>query len=378
MQAITLGNPNLFVKGMVEVVITDPETGNIIGYDNVASESAVNTSVNMGEITGGFGNPLLMNIPDTTRITGTLTSQAFSLQQRALMTGGQVKANGVVPYCETVTADSDGKLTVTRTPAKAYGQKESDSDAWCYVRRHGEGSYNGTNYQLDEVSKEVLDFTGVVGGQYDVFYFTQWASSEILALPASFNPSVATIRLKYGVYSKQNNSVSNGTLAGYLYFIVPRAQFTGDAGIGANQTANSTTSYDWTALMPDNNFMDCANCGANNDDYAYYIYVPCGDEYQSLETLAVIGGVVTLSADNNYTATVPLVGIMKNGTTINVPPGTIHYAKTGEDGQNDITVSAYGVASATAQDAGKTAYFEAELPAETGDDYRAYFAVTVA
>lgn len=313
MNAITLGDPNLFVKGMVEVVVTDPKTGNIIGYDNVSSESAVQTSVNMGEITGGFGNPLLMTIPDTTRITGTLTSQAFSLQQRALTSGGNISYNGTVSFCETITA-SGNTLTVTKQPVKAYGQPESDTQCWCYVRQHGVGTYVGTNFSVDPSTKQVSGFSAVSGQQYDVFYFISMLSAQVLTLPAAFNPTVATIRLKYGVYAKQNNSVSNGTLQGYLYFVVPRAQFTGDAGIGANQTTNSTTSYDWTALMPDSNMMECADCGDTDSDYAYYIYAPCGDVTSAIASLAVVGGPLNVTA--GVTAQIPLVCLMKNGEVI--------------------------------------------------------------
>ena len=313
MQAITLGNPNLFVKGMVEAIVTDPTTGNIIGYDNVSSESAVTSSVNMGEITGGFGNPLLINIPDTTRISGTLTSQAFSLQQRALTSGGKLSYNGTASYCETITANGT-TLTVTKQPVKAYGQPASDTECWCYVREHGSGAYVGTNYGVDPANKQVQGFAAVSGTQYDVFYFISMASAQVLALPASFNPAVATIRLKYGVYAKQNNSVSNGTLQGYLYFVVPRAQFTGDAGIGANQTANSTTAYDWTAVMPDSNMMECADCGDNDSDYAYYIYVPCGGDDAAVTGLAVVGGGISVAT--GATKQLPILYVMDDGSAI--------------------------------------------------------------
>ena len=309
MIAITLGSPNLFVKGMVEVIITDPTTGNIIGYDNVSSESAVSTSVNMGEVTGGFGNPLLINIPDTTRISGTLTSQAFSLQQRALTSGGKISMAGIIPYCETVVAGE--YLTVTKQPALAYGQPSSDSNGWCYVRPHGQGTYQGTNYGVN-LSTKVVDFVATPGTSYDVFYFTAANAAEVLTLPASFNPTVATVRLKYGVYAKQNNSVSNGTLQGYLYFVVPRAQFTGDAGVGANQTSNSTTDYNWTALMPDSNMMECVDCGANDSDYAYYIYAPCDMTQNRIVSLGVIGG-NSISFAMDRSARIPLVAVYDNG-----------------------------------------------------------------
>ena len=95
MNAIKLGDPNLFVKGIADVTITDYKSGNIIGFDKVASEGSITSSVNMGEITGGIGNPLLLTIPDTTRLTGSLTSQAFSMEQRALTSGGEITVGGV-------------------------------------------------------------------------------------------------------------------------------------------------------------------------------------------------------------------------------------------------------------------------------------------
>lgn len=343
MQAITLGNPNLFVKGMVEAIITDPTTGNIIGYDNVSSESAVTSSVNMGEITGGFGNPLLINIPDTTRITGTLTSQAFSLQQRALTSGGKLSYNGIASVCETVTATGTS-LTVSKNPAKAYGQPASDTKCWCYVREHGTGSYVGTNYGVDPSTRTVDGFSAVSGRQYDVFYFTSMASAQVLALPASFNPSVATIRLKYGVYAKQNNSVSNGTLQGYLYFVVPRAQFTGDAGIGANQTNNSTTAYDWTAVMPDSNMMDCADCGDTDSDYAYYIYVPCGGDDIAVTGLAVVGGGMAISSGS--TKQIPVLYVMDNGTAITPEYSSMEYQSSAT---SVATVNASGQVTGNAE-----------------------------
>lgn len=356
MQAITLGNPNLFVKGMVEVVVTDPTTGNIIGYDNVSTESAVTTSVNMGEITGGFGNPLLMNIPDTTRISGTLTSQAFSLQQRALTTGGKLSYNAVTPFCETVNInDEQGTYVaaITRTPVKAYGQPASDTNCWCYIRPHGMATQSGVNVAINPATNGIVNFPAeyVTAGytSFDVFYFVNNASSQALALPSSFNPSVATIRLKYGVYAKQNNTVSHGTLQGYLYFIVPRAQFTGDAGVGANQTTNSTTAYDWTALMPDNGgMMDCVACGGDSADYAYYVYAPCGDVAVSAKNVVIIGGNITATAGT--AVSVPVVLIMNDNTVVTPdytqitittdPSATVSGNKITFAGPGDYTVTA--------------------------------------
>ena len=293
LNAIKLGDPNLFVKGIAEVTITDYKSGNIIGFDKVASEGAITSSVNMGEIVGGIGSPLLMTIPDTTRISGSLTSQAFSMEQRALTSGGSITYGGIAPVCEHVVANG-GTLTVTGTPVKHYAQSAEETSGWCYVREHNGGAYYGTNYHIDCSTKQVNDFTAVAGKEYDVFYFVNNASAKVLELSSNFKPSVAAISYKFEVYAQQNGSVGNGTRVGFLYFHVPRAQFGGDVGISANQTNAANTDYSWNALAAVDNMPTCEGCDEDGSPYAYYVYVPCGASDQGIDALAIVGGGVTL------------------------------------------------------------------------------------
>lgn len=302
LNAIKLGEPNLFVKGIAEVTVTDHKSGNIIGFDKVASEGSITSSVNMGEIVGGIGSPLLMTIPDTTRITGSLSSQAFSLEQRALTSGGEITYGGVAPVCEHITA-STSSLIVTGTPTKHYAQAAEDTTGWCYVRVHQGGAYMGTNYRVDLVTKKVENFVAEVGKEYDVFYFVNNASAKVLELSSNFKPSVASISYKFEVYAQQNGSVGNGTRVGFLYFHVPRAQFGGDVGISANQTTAANTDYSWNALAAVDNMPSCEGCEEDGSPYAYYVYVPCGAADQGVDALAVVGGGVTV----------------KNGATVQIP-----------------------------------------------------------
>lgn len=310
MNAIRLGDPNLFVKGIAEATFFDPDTGNIIGFDSVASENAITSSVNLQEVAGGLGNALVGVLPDTTRLSGTYTSQAFSLKQRQMITGGKLNYGAVSSVCETVTA-ADTKLTVSRTPAKHYGQSAADALCWCYVREHGASTYMGTNYGIDPVSKEV-NFVATPGTQYDVFYFTENASAQALAIPASFSPTVMSVQIKYGVYAKQNNAVTNSTLQGWLYVIVPRAIPNGDAGVSASQTANSTTDYAWMAISSDSTPMACADCGNAANNLAYYVFVPCDGVTSAIEALAVIGSGVSVKVGGK--AQIPVVYIMPDNS----------------------------------------------------------------
>lgn len=345
MNAFTFGEPNLFVKGICDVTIIDPNTGNIVGYDKVASDGSITSSVNMGEITGGIGNPLLISIPDTTRISGSLTSQAFSLRQRALTSGGTITYNGIAPVCEEITA-SGTTLSVSQVPAKYYGQLPSDTTGWCYVRQKGAAQYPGTNYGVDLETQQIQNFVATEGTTYEVFYFTN-ASAEMLNLSTNFVPSVVTVQYKFNVYAKQG-STTNGTLQGLLYFVVPRAQFGGDAGIGANQTTNATTSYDWNALGETDNMPACSSCSNTSSNYAYYIYVPCGGAKALVSALAVVGGgvSVTVAAGSNHTAQIPVKYVMPDGS-LGQPTYTDLNYDSAADGT--ATVNEEGVVTGVAQ-----------------------------
>ena len=342
MTAITLGTPNLFLKGIAEQTFYDPATGNIVGFDNVASEAAISTSVNLQEVVGGLGNALVGVFPDTVRLTGTYTSQAFSLETRRLITGGVLAYNAKAPVCETITATGT-TLTVSRTPAKHYGQPASDTNAWCFVKPQGAASYPGTNYQIDPSTSQVVNFAATAGTTYEVYYFAENASAQSLAIPDVFNPTNVTVSTKYGVYAKQNNMITGGTLQGWLYVIVPVAILSGDAGISANQTTNATTDGSWMALSPDSVGLSCADCAMSGNPLAYYVYVPCGDAAAEVQALAIPGGGVTVAV--NSTVQIPVKYVMPNDTLVQPIYTDLTYASAAT---GTATVSNAGVVTGVA------------------------------
>lgn len=337
MNAITLGNPNLYLKGIAETTFTDPATGNIVGYDNVGSESAVTASVNLQEIAGGMANGLAGVLPDTVRLSGTYTSQAFSLETRRLITGGTLAYNAVAPVSETITA-AGTVLTVSRTPAKHYGQPASDVNCWCYVREHGAATYAGTNYEVSPLTNTVVNFTAESGKQYDVYYFSENPSALGLEIPEIYNPVNVTVSVKFGVYAKQNNSVSGGTLQGWLYVVVPLAILNGDAGVNASQTSNATTDMNWMAMSPDSAGLFSADCSGAAGALAYYIFVPCGDASNEVRALVVPGGGVTVA--EGETVQLPVKYLMPDDSLIQPNYSDMTYASATA---SVATVSSAGV-----------------------------------
>lgn len=339
MNAMSFGNPTLFVKGVAERRFYDFATGNIVGLDKVASEAAFSVSVNLQEIVGGIGNHLVGVIPDSVRVTGTYTSQAFSLETRKLITGGAMGYNAPAPVCETIKA-SGATLTVSKTPVKHLGQKASDTYAWCYVKPQGATTYSGTNYDLDMTTGQVQNFTATANEYYEVFYFVANASAQSLAIPEQYNPSVVTVEIKFGVYANQNNSVSDGTFQGWLYVIAPRAICTGDAGLSGGQTSNATTDGAWMALSDsDEGGLECADCGGSGNNLAYYVYVPCGDATEEVVALAIPGGGVTVAVSG--TVQIPVKYVMPDDTLVQPTYSDLTFATPGDTSK--ATVSATGV-----------------------------------
>lgn len=342
MNAIRFGDPNLFVKGLIDVTITDPSTGNIIGYNKVLSDGAFTTSMNLGEVEGGLGNALAAIIPDTSRLSGTLTSQTFSMEHRALIAGGTISYDGISPVCEEITATGTS-LSVSGNPVKDYGQAADDEYCRCYVRESGASSYLGTNYEIDATTKKVQNFTATSGTTYIVTYFAN-TNAKVLPLPANFTPSVASLRFKMPVYSMQGASVSQSNKVGTLWFIVPSAVFTGDAGLSANQTSNSTTDYAWQALSTDDNLPSCDACSTSNANYAYYVYVPCDGTGSLVEGLAVIGGEVEVAVSG--TAQIPVKYVMADGSLAQPTYTDLTYVS---GSTSTATVSASGVVTGVAE-----------------------------
>lgn len=343
MSTFLFGSPNLFAMPVVDQTMYDPKTGNVVGYDKVGNDVAINYTFELMELTGNLGNQVVGLIPHTTRLTGTYNSQAFSLEHRALLSGGTVSNNGIAPVCETITATGTS-LTVQGTPVKSYEQPASDTLGWCQVREHGADTYLGTNYGINLSSKTVQNFVAVSGKQYDVFYFTDWTSAKVVNLPKNANPSIVSIHQKWGIYSNENGATGNGTLAGYLYVIVPKAMLEGDAGASGNPTSNARTDYNWRAISDYDNMPDADACASDGESLGYYVYVPCGSADSNVADLAIIGAGVTVK--NGGSAQVPVVYIMKDGSTAIPNYADLTFAKVGST--TGFNVSNTGLVTASA------------------------------
>lgn len=117
MMKANLNSRPLYAKGTMDVKCFDPGTNHLVYFSSKMSTSQLQSTVNLGTINAGPGNPVVIQIPDTPSLTLNLTAADFSLQGRALAVGGNVTYNGVVPVDEVVAARAKRYFSLSRKNA---------------------------------------------------------------------------------------------------------------------------------------------------------------------------------------------------------------------------------------------------------------------
>ena len=343
-------SPHYFVKGIAEQRVTSLENGDLLARETILSDAASEISDSLDEIIG-FENRLVGMLPGSRRITGSYTAQSFSLEAKQLALGGNLGYNGISSVCEEVTADSEGKLYVSRLPAVYYGQTANESNGRAYVRTNetvepNDPANTGTNVgvALEETSGKgyLVGYVGVSSKVYTVTYFTRLAAAKELAIPDVPALRVFTVEQIFGVYAKQHGSFGEGVLTHKLHIIYPYAQFTSGGGVSGSQTAITTSDGTWQAISPDEYANGCTDCGFAGTG-AYYVLVPCTADTSAITGLAVVGGGVTVQATKSVQ--IPVKFVMDDNSVIQPDYSDMTYVSAAE---GTATVSESGVVSGVA------------------------------
>lgn len=349
----TLNGRPLYAKGTMDVKMFDPATNDLVYYSNKMSTSQLASTINLGPINAGIGNPIVIQIPDTPSLTMNLTAADFSLEGRALSVGGNVVYNGVVPVDEAVEANGT-TLTVMQTPVAPLGG--------CNVV--GYINNGGTAYPIDPDTKQIQGFTAVAGTTYCVHYYTTNPSAKQLSIETLMNPAVVRGFITIPVYSTEGSAsnANTGSRVGSLYITIPRGQLASDASTEGSQTTAATTVMNLTALSYDEACEQGIQCGGSSSPkLAYMVLELFGNPDQNVESLAIVGGNdITVTAGSPYT--IPVKYEMDNGEI--VTPDLTNFIYTPEDGGLYFNVSPNGVITGTANGTGNlviTSKYNSEL-----------------
>lgn len=360
---ISFTDKRLYVKGTCQAIASDPVTGQILYFSNKFQTGNFQTSVTLGEIRAGLGNPIAAIIPSDAAINVEFTAADFNLWAKAAQVGASLNYNAISPKCQTITAEGTS-LTIDVTegaPVAQYGYNEP----FCYVQTIGEASPIATGGTPYPISAEgaISDFVSVSGTQYKVWYFVNKASAQVARLSSMFDPRIVHFTAQIAVYANDVSAAQNeGTRAGWLYAIVPYLKLGGTATITGDQSTPDTTSMSGQAIAFDNTVVSetCESCGGGST-LAYYIYVPDSTS-DNISGLAVVGGLVSVAA--NGSIQIPVKYVMADESLVQPTYSALKFTASGEP--SGTTVSETGVvnAGATAGDFEVTIEYPATGTAE--------------
>ena len=306
-----LNNPYLYLKGTCEVTVKRPSDGQIVFQSSKVTTNNFTSSVDMGEIRAGLGNPIAIQLPSNAAVNLELTTADFSMQARAMQVGTENAYNAIVPVCASVTA-SGATLSLPEgaAPVAFYG----DAEAYAYVNFVGADD-PGKAYLISDEG-EIEGFAAVSGTTYNVIYYENRADAQYFAISSMIAPGVYSVYAKMAVFSTEGTNANNrGSQVGWASYVIPRMQFGGDVATNGSQTDPATTTLSGTALSYEQAVEAGACVDCNFPNLAYMIYEPLTfNGNNAIVGMAVVGGNLEVTTAN--TKVVPVKYIMANGTVV--------------------------------------------------------------
>lgn len=352
---ISFTDKRLYVKGICNVILENPDTQDIYYQSNKFSTGNVNMSTNLNEIRAGLGNAIVAMIPSDSQLSVEFTAADFNLWAKTAQFGGTVSYGAPSPVCQTVTADGT-TLTVDiseLTPVAQIGH----STPVAYIQKVGQQSLvasDGTAYEIDPATGAINGFTAESGVEYKVWFFVQKSSGQVAVVSSLIDPIVARMTAQLAVFANSGNANNQGSRVGWLYVVVPNLKLQGDGGITGDQTTADTTSISGQAIAYDESTVSatCSDCDAST--LAYYIYIP-DDEADAVAGLTVFGGVTTVETGSSVQ--IPVRFVMANGSTVkpsNYETGFTYELSEGAPAGTTVSTSGVVTAGSTAGEADVT------------------------
>lgn len=350
----SINGMTVYAKGTMHLKCFDPTTNDLVFYSDKIITNQLQSTVNLGAINAGIGNPVVIQIPDTPSLTQTITAGDFSLQGRALSVGSTVVYNGVVPVDEAVAATGT-TLTVGQTPCAPLG----GCDIVCTINN------DSTSYLIDPESMQVQGFTATEGTTYCVHYYTQSATAMQMSVDTLMSPAVVRSLYTIPLYATESGqgASNKGSHVGNAYITVPRMQFNGDVSTEGSQTTAATTNLTGTALSYNEACEAGIQCGSSaSPKLAYMVVEIFGNPDQFVESLAVVGG-NELDVTYDEGTTIPVKYVMPDGSLVTPLMSNLNFA-VAEGSDQYITVSPLGVVTGVTNGTGTvniTSKYNADL-----------------
>ena len=338
---IKFTDESIYLKGTCNAICEDIDNGNVVYQSSKMSTGSINASTEMTEVRFGIGNPVASMIPSNSKIEVDFEAADFRLWAKAASLGAEIVYSAPNPVCQTVQAI--GSTLQVDTSNGIPVPEMGDDTARAYVQEIGASSpiaTNGIAYLIEE-DGTIPDFHPVSGRNYKVWYYARKNSARTVAIKSFIKPKVVRFTAQMAVFSNAGgDGSSQGTRIGWLYYTIPFLQLQGNVTLTGDQSRNDTTTITGTALAYDP-YSKSDTCPDTAETYAgYMIYAP-DKEYDTVQGIAVLGGVLEVRTES--TAQIPVRIVLKDGSISPIVDYSDFEYEISAAGQEFATVSDTGV-----------------------------------
>ena len=286
---------------------------------NTLTDSGINISSTQDEVRGGTGAPVVFTFNHDASVGLSLTDVLWKSEYLEAKLGDTFKNQGqTADYFDeedALTADADGKLTLSKKPVTA----TTACDATSYIIMTSEvGSenwkmYEGTPEKVGDVYKIGGTNIFTVNHKYCVRYLANIDAAREMWVTSDILPMELHLVITAPLYAGDACNPSNGRTAGHITFEVPRFRLNPNLDLALAMSSNISISLDGVALaytsgcnINGSKLMRIVECITGREWYdgieAMYIdpaFKPAAGEYIPVYAVYDNGSITKLNTKSN-------------------------------------------------------------------------------
>lgn len=249
------------------------------------TDSSISVTITKDELRGGTGAPVVTNFFHDPAVAITLTDILFKEGYVEAQLGTNFKNSTSVYQSDTITATTNGELTLKKVPVDLGVLKCSDSASTiiAWYSEEGQDNYKAVSISTPDAAAMKLKDDGIEANKtYCVRYLATDTLAREAIVKSDMIPHELTLIITVPIFAGDACAASKGSKAGTLTFEVPRFQLDGGQEFTFNMSSNATMSLNGTAMVM------TEGCDANSGKLFRIIEVMTdGSAEQNLMAIAI-------------------------------------------------------------------------------------------
>ena len=263
------------------------------------TDSSISVTITKDELRGGTGAPVVTNFFHDPAVAITLTDILFKEGYVEAQLDAKFEPNASAYQTETITAETDGQLTLGKVPVDLGVLKCSDSASTiiAWYSEEGQDDYKAVLISTADAATRTLkqdesDLSHRIkqGHNYCVRYLASEDLAREAVVRSDMVPHELALVITVPIFAGDACAASKGRKAGTLTFEVPRFQLDGGQEFTFNMSSNATMSLNGTAMVM------TEGCDVNSGKLFRMIEVIDNREVQSVlidEATAKVGALMS-------------------------------------------------------------------------------------